>query len=124
MDDEDNPTHRTVLIEDGMLEGYMEDQLNARLMGIAPAYNGRRESFANLPMPRTTNTIMLAGHRPPAELIASVGDGRYAMNFGGGQVDITGGKFMFSMAEAWMIDGLTVGGTGSMPRRDRSAATR
>jgi TldD protein len=105
MDDEGNPTHRTVLIEDGILTGYMQDQLNARLMGVAPTGNGRRESFAHLPMPRMTNTIMLSGDRDPAEIIASVDSGLYAVNFGGGQVDITSGKFVFSMAEAWKIEG-------------------
>jgi TldD protein len=104
MDDEGNPTHRTTLIEDGILTGYMQDRLNAGLMGVAPTGNGRRESFAYLPMPRMTNTIMLAGDRDPAEIIASVKDGLYAVNFGGGQVDITSGKFVFSMAEAWKIE--------------------
>ncbi len=104
MDDEGNPTHRTVLIEDGILQGYMQDRLNAELMGVASTGNGRRESFAHLPMPRMTNTIMLAGERDPAEIIASVQDGLYAVNFGGGQVDITSGKFVFSMAEAWKIE--------------------
>jgi TldD protein len=104
IDDEGNPTQRTVLIEDGILQGYMQDRLNARLMDVAPTGNGRRESFANLPMPRMTNTIMLAGERDPAEIIASVKSGLYAANFGGGQVDITSGKFVFSAAEAWMIE--------------------
>jgi len=105
VDDEGNPTQRTVLIEDGILKGYMQDRLNARLMGVAPTGNGRRESFAYLPMPRMTNTIMLAGEHDPAEIIASVADGLYAVNFGGGQVDITSGKFVFSAAEAWKIEG-------------------
>ncbi len=105
VDDEGNPTQRTVLIEDGVLKGYMQDRLNARLMGVAPTGNGRRESFAYLPMPRMTNTIMLAGEHDPAEIIASVADGLYAVNFGGGQVDITSGKFVFSAAEAWKIEG-------------------
>ena len=104
MDDEGNPTHRTTLIEDGILTGYMQDRLNAGLMGVAPTGNGRRESFAYLPMPRMTNTIMLGGDRDSAEIIASVKDGLYAVNFGGGQVDITSGKFVFSMAEAWKIE--------------------
>jgi len=104
IDDEGNPTSRTVLIEDGILKGYMQDRLNAHLMSVAPTGNGRRESFAYLPMPRMTNTIMLAGHRDPAEIIASVKEGLYAVNFGGGQVDITSGKFVFSMAEAWKIE--------------------
>ncbi len=104
IDDEGNPTQRTVLIEDGILKGYMQDALNARLMGVAPTGNGRRESFAHIPMPRMTNTIMLNGDRDPAEIIASVKDGLYAVNFGGGQVDITNGKFVFSAAEAWRIE--------------------
>jgi TldD protein len=104
VDDEGNPTQRTVLIEDGVLRGYMQDQLNARLMGVPLTGNGRRESFAHLPMPRMTNTIMLAGAHEPAEIIASVKDGLYAVNFGGGQVDITSGKFVFSAAEAWRIE--------------------
>ena len=103
-DDEGNATQRTVLIEDGILLGYMQDRLNAGLMNVAPTGNGRRESFANLPMPRMTNTLMLAGSHDPAEIIASVKNGLYAANFGGGQVDITSGKFVFSTAEAWMIE--------------------
>src|SRR4029453_14744609 len=103
LDDEGNPTQRTVLIEDGILRGYMQDRLNAGLMGVAPTGNGRRESFAHLPMPRMTNTLVLAGERDPAEIIASVKHGLYANNFGGGQVDITSGKFVFSAAEAYMI---------------------
>jgi TldD protein len=104
VDDEGNATQRTVLIEDGVLRGYMQDRLNAALMGVAPTGNGRRESFACLPMPRMTNTVMLAGAHDPAEIIASVDDGIYAVNFGGGQVDITSGKFVFSAAEAWKIE--------------------
>jgi len=104
IDDEGNPTQRTVLIEDGILKGYMQDSLNARLMGVAPTGNGRRESFAHMPMPRMTNTIMLNGDKDPAEIIASVQNGLYAINFGGGQVDITNGKFVFSAAEAWKIE--------------------
>ena len=104
IDDEGNPTQRTVLIEDGILRGYMQDTMNARLMGVAPTGNGRRESFAHVPMPRMTNTVMLNGERNPAEIIASVADGLYAVNFGGGQVDITNGKFVFSAAEAWKIE--------------------
>jgi TldD protein len=103
IDDEGNTTQRTVLIEDGILQGYIQDRLNSGLMGVAPTGNGRRESFAHMPMPRMTNTMMLAGDRDPAEIIASVKDGLYAKNFGGGQVDITSGKFVFSMVEAWMI---------------------
>ena len=104
VDDEGNPTQRTVLIEDGILQGYLQDTLNSRLMGVAPTGNGRRESFAHVPMPRMTNTIMLNGERDPAEILASVKSGLYAANFGGGQVDITNGKFVFSAAEAWMIE--------------------
>jgi TldD protein len=104
LDDEGHPTQRTVLIEDGILRGYMQDRLNARLMNVAPTGNGRRESFAHLPMPRMTNTLMLGGHHEPSEIIASVKSGLYAPNFGGGQVDITSGKFVFSAAEAWMIE--------------------
>ena len=104
VDDEGNPTQRTVLIEDGILRGYMQDALNARLMNVAPTGNGRRESFAHIPMPRMTNTIMLNGERDPQEIIASVEDGLYAANFGGGQVDITNGKFVFSTSEAWKIE--------------------
>jgi len=104
IDDEGNATQRTVLIEDGILQCYMQDRMNSGLMRVAPTGNGRRESFANLPMPRMTNTIMLAGDREPAEIIASVKSGLYAANFGGGQVDITSGKFVFSAAEAWMIE--------------------
>ena len=94
---------RTVLIEKGILRGYLQDRLNARLMGMPLTGNGRRESFAHMPMPRMTNTMMLAGDHDPAEIIASVKDGLYAANFGGGQVDITSGKFVFSTVEAWMI---------------------
>jgi len=104
VDDEGNPTQRTVLIDNGVLKGYMQDQLNARLMGVPLTGNGRRESFAHLPMPRMTNTIMLPGNHEPGEIIASVKDGLYAVNFGGGQVDITSGKFVFSAAEAWRIE--------------------
>ncbi|MGC3961791.1 MAG: metalloprotease TldD [Rhodocyclaceae bacterium] len=104
VDDEGNPTNRTVLIEDGILVGYMQDMMNARLMGVAPTGNGRRESFAHLPMPRMTNTIMMAGEVPPEEIIRSVKKGIYAANFGGGQVDITSGKFVFSAAEAYVIE--------------------
>lgn len=104
VDDEGTPTARTVLIEDGILKGYMQDLLNARLMGMQPTGNGRRESYAHIPMPRMTNTIMLAGQHSHDEIIASVKKGIYAANFGGGQVDITSGKFVFSAAEAWMIE--------------------
>jgi len=104
IDDEGNPTQRTVLIEDGILRGYMQDSLNARLTGVEPTGNGRRESFAHLPLPRMTNTTMLAGECDPAEIIRSVKKGIYAANFGGGQVDITSGKFVFSMSEAYLIE--------------------
>ena len=104
VDDEGNPTQRNVLIEEGVLKGYMQDSLNARLMGVAATGNGRRESFAHIPMPRMTNTYMLNGGREPAEIIASVARGLYAVNFGGGQVDITNGKFVFSASEAYMIE--------------------
>jgi TldD protein len=104
IDDEGTPTHCTTLIENGRLVGYMQDKHNARLMGMAPTGNGRRESFAHLPMPRMTNTYMLAGTRDPAEIIASVEHGLYAVNFGGGQVDITNGKFVFSASEAYLIE--------------------
>ncbi|PKO37763.1 MAG: metalloprotease TldD [Betaproteobacteria bacterium HGW-Betaproteobacteria-6] len=104
IDDEGNATQRTVLIEDGILKGYLQDSLNARLMGVAPTGNGRRESFAHLPIPRMTNTMMLAGEHDPAEIIQSVKKGIYAANFGGGQVDITSGKFVFSMSEAYLIE--------------------
>ncbi|MGA9992974.1 MAG: metalloprotease TldD [Thiobacillaceae bacterium] len=104
VDDEGNPTQCTTLIEDGVLVGYMQDSLNARLMGAPVTGNGRRESFAHLPMPRMTNTYMLAGDKDPQEIIASVERGIFAVNFGGGQVDITNGKFVFSTAEAYMIE--------------------
>jgi TldD protein len=104
IDDEGNPTQRNVLIEDGILRGYMQDTMNARLMKTAATGNGRRESFAHLPMPRMTNTYMLAGDKDPAEIVASVKNGLYAVNFGGGQVDITNGKFVFSASEAYMIE--------------------
>ena len=104
VDDEGNATQRTVLIEDGILQGYMQDRVNAALMKVPVTGNGRRESFAHLPMPRMTNTIMLPGERDSAEIIASVKKGLYAANFGGGQVDITSGKFVFSAAEAYMIE--------------------
>jgi TldD protein len=104
IDDEGNPTQRTVLIEDGILVGYLQDTLNARLMNVPITGNGRRESFAHLPLPRMTNTTMLNGSRDPAEIIKSVKKGLYAANFGGGQVDITSGKFVFSTAEAYLIE--------------------
>ena len=104
IDDEGNPTQRTVLIEDGILRGYLQDSLNARLMNMALTGNARRESYAHIPMPRMTNTYMLNGDMHPEEIIKSVKRGLYAANFGGGQVDITSGKFVFSAAEAWMIE--------------------
>ncbi len=104
IDDEGNQTRRTVLIDDGILQGYIQDSHNARLMGVQPTGNGRRESFAHLPLPRMTNTYMLNGDKSPEEIIASVKHGLYAANFGGGQVDITSGKFVFSAAEAYMIE--------------------
>ena len=104
IDDEGNQTQRNVLIEDGILKGYLQDSHNARLMKTAPTGNGRRESFAHLPMPRMTNTFMLSGKESPKEIIASVKKGLYAANFGGGQVDITSGKFVFSASEAYMIE--------------------
>jgi TldD protein len=104
IDDEGNASQRNVLIEDGILKGYMQDSMNARLMKMPVTGNGRRESFAHLPMPRMTNTYMLAGNVPPQEIIASVKKGLYAVNFGGGQVDITNGKFVFSTSEAYMIE--------------------
>jgi TldD protein len=104
VDDEGTPTGRTVLIEDGVLTGYMQDRLNARLMGAQPTGNGRRQSFAHAPMPRMTNTIMLNGSYAPEEMIRSVKRGLYAVNFGGGQVDITSGKFVFSASEAYLIE--------------------
>ncbi len=104
IDDEGTPGQYNVLIEDGILRGYMQDKLNARLMGVEPTGNGRRESFAHIPMPRMTNTYMLAGEHDPGEIIASVDKGLYAPNFGGGQVDITSGKFVFSANEAYLIE--------------------
>ena len=104
MDDEGNPAQCTTLIENGILRGYLQDSLNARLMGVATTGNARRESYAHLPMPRMTNTYMLNGDKDPQEIIASVKHGLYAVNFGGGQVDITSGKFVFSTAEAYMIE--------------------
>jgi TldD protein len=104
VDDEGTPTGRTVLIENGVLTGYMQDRLNARLMKMASTGNGRRESYAHPPMPRMTNTFMLAGQDDPAEIIRSVPNGLYAVAFGGGQVDITSGKFVFSASEAYLIE--------------------
>ena len=104
VDDEGTPTGRTTLIEDGILVGFLQDRLNARLMGVAPTGNGRRQSYAHAPMPRMTNTVMLGGTHDPAEMIRSVKNGLYAVNFGGGQVDITSGKFVFSASEAYRIE--------------------
>ncbi|MFQ5955424.1 MAG: metalloprotease TldD [Kiloniellales bacterium] len=104
VDDEGTPGQRTVLIEDGVLIGFMQDRQNARLMGQRPTGNGRRQSFAHIPMPRMTNTFMLSGEREPDEILASVKNGLYAVNFGGGQVDITNGKFVFSCTEAYLIE--------------------
>jgi TldD protein len=104
IDDEGTPTENTVLIEKGILKGYMQDNLNARLMGVKSTGNGRRESYAHLPIPRMTNTYMLPGSSEPEEIIQSVKNGLYARNFGGGQVDITSGKFVFSASEAYLIE--------------------
>jgi len=104
IDDEGNPTQCTTLIEDGILKGYIQDTMNARLMNMSVTGNARRESYAHLPMPRMTNTYMLAGDKDPQEIIASVKNGLYAVNFAGGQVDITNGKFVFSASEAYMIE--------------------
>jgi TldD protein len=115
VDDEGTPTQNTVLIENGVLRTYLQDTMNARLMGVPPTGNGRRESFAHLPMPRMTNTYMHAGEYDPGEIIASVDRGLYAVNFGGGQVDITSGKFVFSASEAYLIE------NGSVTRPVRGA---
>jgi TldD protein len=109
VDDEGTPTNCTVLIEDGILKGYMQDRMNARLFGAAPTGNGRRQSFAHAPMPRMTNTYMLAGAHDPQEIIGSVKRGLYAVHFGGGQVDITSGKFVFSASEAYLIEDGKIG---------------
>jgi len=104
VDDEGNTSQRNVLIEDGILKGYIQDAMNARLMGVPPTGNGRRESYAHIPMPRMTNTYMLAGDKSPEEIVASIKKGLYATNFGGGQVDITSGKFVFSASEAYWVE--------------------
>jgi TldD protein len=109
VDDEGTPGARNVLIEDGILVGYMQDRQNARLMGVAPTGNGRRQSFAHPPMPRMTNTYMLGGDARPAEILADLKDGIYAVGFGGGQVDITSGKFVFSCTEAYRVKNGKVG---------------
>jgi TldD protein len=104
MDDEGNSTQCTTLIENGILKGYMQDSLNARLMKMPITGNGRRESYASLPLPRMTNTYMLGGDKDPQEIIASLDKGLYALNFGGGQVDITSGKFVFAATEAYWVE--------------------
>ncbi len=104
VDDEGNASQRNVLIEDGILRGYLQDSLNARLMGVPPTGNGRRESYAHIPMPRMTNTYMLGGDKAPEEIVAGIKKGLYATNFGGGQVDITSGKFVFSASEAFWVE--------------------
>ena len=104
VDDEGTPGGYNVLVENGVLRGYMQDKMNARLMGVSPTGNGRRESYAHVPMPRMTNTYMLAGEHDRDEIIRSVDKGLYAPNFGGGQVDITSGKFVFSASEAYLIE--------------------
>jgi TldD protein len=104
IDDEGNTSQRNVLIEDGILCGYIQDSMNARLSGVAPTGNGRRESYAHVPMPRMTNTYMLNGDHTPEEIIGSMKKGLYATNFGGGQVDITSGKFVFSASQAWWVE--------------------
>jgi TldD protein len=104
VDDEGNPSHETVLIERGILKGYLSDKLSARLMGIANTGNGRRESYEHIPMPRMTNTYMLAGEDDPQDIVRSVKRGVFAVSFGGGQVDITNGKFVFSASEAYLIE--------------------
>jgi TldD protein len=104
VDDEGCPSQRNVLIEDGILKGYIQDAMNARLMGVKPTGNGRRESYAHIPMPRMTNTYMLGGDKTPEEIVASMKKGLYATNFGGGQVDITSGKFVFSASEAYWVE--------------------
>ena len=108
-DDEGTPSQRNVLIEDGILVGYMQDRQNARLMGVAPTGNGRRESYAHAPMPRMTNTFMLGGTAAPEDVLAGLKDGIYATGFGGGQVDITNGKFVFSCTEAYRVKDGRVG---------------
>jgi TldD protein len=124
IDDEGTPSNRTTLIEDGVLVGFMQDRLNARLMGVKPTGNGRRQSYAHAPMPRMTNTYMLSGDRHPDEILKSIKKGLYAKSFGGGQVDITSGKFVFSCTEAYLIEdgkittpvkGATLIGSGARP---------
>ncbi len=122
VDDEGTPTSRTTMIEDGILVGYIQDRLNARLMGMRATGNGRRQSYAHAPMPRMTNTIMLDGEHTPEEMIGSVKRGLYAVNFGGGQVDITSGKFVFSASEAYLIEDGRVGRAGEGRHADRQWA--
>jgi TldD protein len=105
VDDEGNPTQRNVLIENGVLRGYLQDQLSSRIMGSAPTGSGRRESYEHIPLPRMTNTFMLAGESDPEDIIRSVEKGLYCVNFGGGQVDITSGNFVFSASESYLIEG-------------------
>ena len=124
IDDEGTPTNRTVLIEDGILVGYMQDRQNARLMGMKPTGNGRRESHAHVPMPRMTNTYMLAGKHDPKEIIASVKNGLYAVSFGGGQVDITSGKYVFQCTEAYKIENGKVTRAGERRHADRQRPDR
>jgi TldD protein len=109
IDDEGVPAQYTTLIEDGVLKGYMQDKMNAGLMGTQSTSNGRRESFAHMPMPRMTNTYMLAGESEPEDILRSVDKGLYAVNFGGGQVDITSGRFVFSLSEAYLIENGRIG---------------
>jgi TldD protein len=109
IDDEGTPSSRTTLIEDGILVGYLQDRMNARLMGMAPTGNGRRQSYAHQPIPRMTNTFMESGDKDPEEIISSVKKGLYAVNFGGGQVDIVSGKFVFSCTEAYLIENGKIG---------------
>ncbi len=104
VDDEGHTSQKNVLIEDGILRGYIQDSMNARLMGVKPTGNGRRESYAHVPMPRMTNTYMLGGDKAPEEIVASIKKGLYAVNFGGGQVDITSGKFVFSASQAYWVE--------------------
>ena len=129
VDDEGHASQRNVLIEDGILKGYIQDAMNARLMGVAATGNGRRESYAHIPMPRMTNTYMLAGDKDPQEIVASIKKGLYAVNFGGGQVDITSGKFVFSASEAYWVEngkiqypvkGATIVGSGPESLKDVS----
>ena len=124
IDDEGTPTSRTVLIEDGILKGYMQDRQNARLMGVAPTGNGRRQSYASPVMPRMTNTYMLGGDKDPGEILASVKKGIYASNFGGGQVDITNGKFVFSCTEAYLIEDGKIGRADQGRHPDRQRARK